>query len=119
VAYRCEVNTEGEVVRAAIAGSGDCDEFIRAVRELGARSVEWTSSKLLVDLRGVETAYTFTEQLRIGQAVGVNLRHLRKHAAIVRPERITHVGEKAAQHQGSAVRVFGNEADALAWLHVD
>ncbi|WP_167772670.1 STAS/SEC14 domain-containing protein [Ramlibacter henchirensis] len=116
MAYTCEIELRPDHVRAAIAGSGTVEEFISMVQWLGARSVTWRSSVLLVDLRGVETVYTFTEQLMIGRAVGVNLRHLRRHAAVVRAERITHVGEKAAQHEGSPLRVFADEKEAAAWL---
>jgi hypothetical protein len=114
--YRYRIDQASEHVHAAIEGDGNVDEFISAIRQIGAESVNWTSSRLLVDLRGVETVFTFTEQLRIGQAVGVNLRHLKKHAAIVKPERITRVGEKAAQHQGGVVQVFDTESQALEWL---
>ena len=112
----CDAREEPDLVRASIEGTGSVGEFIAAVQALGARSVRWRSSLLLVDLRGVETVYSFTEQVLIGRAVGVNFRHLSKHAAVVRPERITHVGEKAAQHEGSAVRVFATEAEAMRWL---
>ncbi len=114
--YHCEFTEEAGLVRARIAGEGGVDEFVAALRRLGAQSVGWKSSLLLVDLRGVETVYSFTDQLTIGKAVGVNFRHLRRHAAIVRPERITRVGEKAAQHEGSQVQVFASEAEALQWL---
>ena len=113
---RFSVQDNADPVRAAIEGDGDADEFIGLLRELGGRSVGWPSARLLVDLRGVQTLYSFTDQLRIGEAVGVNFRHLRKHAAVVRPDRITRVGEKAAQHQGTRVRVFASEHEALAWL---
>ena len=114
--YRSEFKEESGLVRARIAGAGDVDEFVSALRWLGAESVAWKSSLLLVDLTGVETVYSFTDQLTIGKAVGVNFRHLRKHAAVVRPERITRVGERAAQHEGSQVQVFADEAEALEWL---
>jgi uncharacterized protein (DUF2384 family) len=102
--------------RAVIAGSGACEEFVEVIRKLGADSVKLAADRLLVDLRGVEAVFTFTEQMVIGRAVGVNLRHISRHAAIARPERITRVGEKSAQHEGATVRVFGSEDEAVAWL---
>jgi hypothetical protein len=114
--FKYEVDEGADLVRVAIAGNGDANSFIATLRSLGAESVRWKAHYLLVDLTGVEAAFAFTEQIRIGQAVAVNFKHLKKHAAIVRPERITHVGEKAAQHHGTAVRVFPTEADAIQWL---
>lgn len=103
-------------VLATVTGAPTIEEFLSMLQELGADSVAWDASAVLVDLRGVTAPYTFTEQLRIGEAVGRNLRHLRRSAALVPPERITRVGEKAANHTGATVRVFSDEAEALEWL---
>ena len=114
--YQYQVVLERGIVRVAIEGAGPVEQFIAAIRSIGAESVRWASQFLLVDLRGVDTEFPFTDQLLIGQAVGVNLRHLHRHAAVVRPERITRVGEKAAQHEGATVRVFAEEEAARRWL---
>lgn len=103
-------------VLATVTGTPTIEEFLSMLQELGADSVAWEANAVIVDLRGVSTPYSFTEQLRIGEAVGRNLRHLRKGAAVVPPERITRVGEKAANHTGATVRVFATEAEALDWL---
>lgn len=116
MAYNYRVEVREGIVRASIEGSGSAGDFVAAVRSLGAESVKWPSPLLLVDLRGVETEYSFAEQLMIGRAVGVNFHHMQRHAAIVRPERITRVGERTAQQEGAAVRVFPSEAEALEWL---
>jgi hypothetical protein len=53
--------------------------------------------------------------MMIGRAVGVNFRHMDRHAAIVRPERITRVGEQSAQQEGAEVRVFlGDDGAGVA-----
>src|SRR5690242_19829263 len=91
-----------------VTPSGDptIDEFLDMLRRIGADSVTWKRDAVIVDLRGVSPTYSFTEQLRIGEAVGRNLGHFRRNAAVVQPERITRVGEKAANHTGATVRVF-------------
>jgi hypothetical protein len=103
-------------VIARVQGEATIDEFLAMLQEIGADSVTWQASAVLVDLRSVAARYSFTEQLRIGEAVARNLRHLRRSAALVLPERITRVGEKAANHMGATVRVFGSESEALQWL---
>lgn len=101
---------------ATISGAPTLDEFLRVLQDLGAESVRWSATAVLVDLLGVSTPYSFTEQLRIGVGVGQNFAHLRRSAAVVPPERITRVGEKAANHTGARVRVFSTHAEAVAWL---
>lgn len=110
----CKQN-EGYVL-ATIAGTPSLDDFLGIVQQLGADSVKWAATAVLVDLRGVVTPYSFTEQLRIGVAVGRNFAHLRRSAAVVPPERITRVGEKAANYTGATVRVFASEEEAVDWL---
>jgi hypothetical protein len=103
-------------VIVTFSGAPTLDEFLSVLQEVGADSVAWPGSLVAVDLRGVTTPYTFTEQLRIGEAVARNLGHLRRVAAIVPPERITRVGEKAANRLGARTLVFANERDAVDWL---
>lgn len=106
---------EGYVL-VALAGTPTIEQFLGMLQQAGAASVGWTASAALVDVRGVTTMYSFTEQLRIGQTVAMNLGHLRKVAAIAPPDRITRVGEKAARHSGATVQVFATEAEAEQWL---
>ncbi|HYF44499.1 MAG TPA: STAS/SEC14 domain-containing protein [Ramlibacter sp.] len=105
-----------DYVIARVAGEAPVEAFLAMLQDVGAESVTWQASAVMVDLRGVETRYSFTEQLRIGEAVARNLRHLRRAAALVPAERITRVGEKAANHLGATVRVFSSEAEALDWI---
>jgi hypothetical protein len=112
VTYR---NADHYVV-ASIIGAPTIDEFLAALQRIGADSVGWPQPMVLVDLRGVATTYTFTEQFRIGQAVAMNFAHLAKAAAVVQAERITRVGEKAARHSGAQVGVFATEEEAARWL---
>lgn len=97
-------------------GEATLEEFLAMLQRLGADSVGWTQDAVIVDLRGLTTEYSFTEQLRIGEAVGRNLSHLRKAAAVVQAHRITRVGEKAAKHTGATALVFADEQEAVQWL---
>ena len=114
--YEVRYEQAGDLVIIRLAGEPGIDEFLQFLQQLGADSVGWTATAALVDLRGVKSPYSFTEQLRIGEAVGRNLKHLRRVAAVVPPERITRVGEKAARHTGATVNVFAVEQEAVDWL---
>lgn len=97
-------------------GAASLEEFIGMLQQAGADSVRWHAAGVIVDLRGVTSEYSFTEQLRIGEAVGRNLAHIPKAAAVVQTHRITRVGEKAANHTGAHVRVFDDLAEAEQWV---
>ncbi|HUR89710.1 MAG TPA: hypothetical protein VMZ74_11535 [Ramlibacter sp.] len=115
--YQVKYRPQHDYVFAEIVGEPSIDEFLAALQEIGAASVAWTQRCVVVDLRPVRREYSFTEQLRIGQAVARNFGHLEKAAAIVQAERITRVGEKAAHHSGAKeVSVFTSEADAADWI---
>jgi len=103
-------------VLVIFSGTPTLDEFLSVLQEVGADSVVWPTSLVAVDLRGVSTPYSFTEQLQIGEAVARNFGHLRRIAAVVPPERITRVGEKAANRLGARTRVFADEQEAVDWL---
>ena len=71
---------------------------------------------LLVDMRGIDTLLAFTDQFALGQAAAEKLRHLRRVASVVAPDRLTRNSERPARKQGMDLRVFTSEAEALVWL---
>ena len=108
---------ESDHVFAAIQGEPSLQEFLIALRQIGAASVNWQQRCVIVDLTQVRREYSFTEQLVIGQTVALNFKHLHRAAAVVQQERITRVGEKAARHSGaSQVAVFASEREAVDWI---
>ena len=119
MAFEVRYRHEQDHVVVTLSGLPTVEEFLAAMQEVGADSVVWPQSLVVVDLRGVATPYSFTEQLRIGESVGRNFAHLRRIAAVVPAERITRVGEKAANKLGARAQVFASEAEALAWLRED
>lgn len=115
--FEIKYRYESDHVFAAIEGEPRLEEFLLALREIGAASVNWRQRSVIVDLTQVHRVYTFTEQLVIGQTVALNFKHLHRAAAVVQPERITRVGEKAARHSGAPhVAVFPSEAEAVDWI---
>jgi hypothetical protein len=114
--FDLSVATEADHARVKVAGHPTFDQLLSMIHLLGVDSGGWNHEVLLVDLRAVETEFTREEQFRIGEEAALSLAHLRKVASLVAPQRITRIGEKAAQRNGTNVRVFGDEAAALAWL---
>jgi hypothetical protein len=103
-------------VRARVAGSPTLAEFLEVLQKLGRDSAGWPQDLVLIDLRGVIPVYSFTEQFTLGEEVGRSLKHVRRFASVVAAGRMTRVSEKAASHRGVNVRVFEDDAEAIAWL---
>jgi hypothetical protein len=109
---------EGHAV-VRVDGEPTLEEFLSFVQRLAADSRQWPASHALVDLRGVRTLKAFTEHYAVGEAVGRELRHLRRIASVVPADRITRASEKTAQQAGVNLRVFTDEQEAIAWLAAD
>jgi hypothetical protein len=103
-------------VRVTIHGRVAIEELLAMIHLLGVESEAWPAPRILVDLRGVATPFTRPEQFHIGEAAAASLSHMDKIASLVPTERITRVGERAAQRDGANVRVFDDEPAAVAWL---
>jgi hypothetical protein len=110
------LGTEVDHGRVKVAGHPTFDQILSMIHLLGVDSSGWPHEVLLVDLREVETEFSREQQFRIGEEAALSLAHLRKVASLVAPQRITRIGEKAARRNGTNVRVFGDEQEALAWL---
>lgn len=102
--------------RVKVAGTPTIDQVLSMIHLLGVDSGSWEHEAVLVDLREVHTEFTPQEQFQLGQEAACSLAHLRKVASLVPRERITRISEKAAQRNGTNVRVFSDEQEALAWL---
>ena len=103
-------------VRVTITGSPALGQLLSIIHLLGVESETWPEHKVLFDLRGVATPYTPAEQFRVGEEAAASLSHMDRIASVVPPDRVTRVSEKAAQRNGTNVRVFDDEAAAIAWL---
>ena len=115
--YTVEHRAAYSVVR--LAGEPTLGEFVAFIQRLGTESARWPNSRALFDLREIHTLTTFTEHYAIGQEVGRELRHMKRMASLVPPDRITRASEKTARQAGVTLTVFTNEQEALAWLASD
>jgi hypothetical protein len=102
--------------RVKVTGHPTFDQLVSMLHLLGVDSVGPGHELLLLDLRDVQTLFTPEQQFRIGQEAALSLAHLRKVASLVAPDRFTRISERAAQRNGTNVRLFAGEAAALAWL---
>lgn len=110
------ISNEVDHARVRVAGHPSIDQMLSLIHVLGVDSDDWEHDVLLVDLRDVETHFTPHEQFQLGHQAAASLSHLRKVASVVPPERLTRISEKAARRDGINVRVFSDEAAAMAWL---
>ncbi|GAB3762700.1 hypothetical protein GCM10028796_14890 [Ramlibacter monticola] len=110
------VGNEVDHARVEVAGHPSFDQLVSLLHLLGVDSGGWEHPVLLLDLREMQTRFTPEQQVCIGREAALSLAHLRRVAAVVQPERITRVAEKAARRNGTNIRVFAEEAAALAWL---
>ncbi|HEU5323636.1 MAG TPA: STAS/SEC14 domain-containing protein [Methylomirabilota bacterium] len=104
-----------QLALAKVAGRPTLGQFMSLIDVMGSDSHEWKHNRLLVDLTGVQTLTSFTDQFAIGEKAARVLSHLHV-ASVVLPHRITRVSEKAANRGGAHVHVFTDEAEARAWL---
>jgi hypothetical protein len=72
--------------------------------------------RALVDLRGAEIAYSFTDHLQIGAYAASSLRNLERVASVVPEQYRVGTSERAAQKMGLRFRTFISMDEALAWM---
>ena len=116
MSYDISVTQQRYYTRVVITGAPTIDQLLSLVHLLGVDSGTWKHDLLLVDLRGVSTAFTEGDQFAIGQEAACSLAHIRRIASVVPRERVTRISERAARRNGTNVSVFDDEKDALAWL---
>jgi hypothetical protein len=113
------IDNRAHYMRVTVTGRPEIDELLSMIHLLGVESETWPEHRVLVDLRGVATPFSRLDQFRIGEEAAASLCHMDKIASVVPPERITRVSERAAQRNGTNVRVFEQEGEAEAWLSAD
>jgi SpoIIAA-like len=99
-----------------VAGGPTLGQFLSFVHLVAVESVDWPAKRVLFDLRGVRTLTSFTDHYAVGEEAARQLGHLQRVASLVPPDRITRASEKTAQQAGANLRVFTDEAEAIAWL---
>ena len=116
MAFTTQVTRLPAYVRVQVAGPTSIGAFVELISTVGQETVYWSDRRVLVDLRQVEGSLTPTEQIFLGELVAQDLSHIERMASIVPREQLTHNSESAARELGSQLRVFDDEAEAIAWL---
>jgi hypothetical protein len=116
MSFDLAIDRTAHYVRVKITGRPSLGQLLSLIHLLGVESETWNDDKVLVDLRGVVTPFDLPEQFRIGEEAAASLSHMERIASVVPPERVTRVSEKAARRNGTNVRVFDDEQQAIAWL---
>ena len=119
MAFTTQVVRLPAYVRVDVAGPTSIRDFVELISTVGQETVYWSDRRVLVDLRQVEGALTPTEQIFLGELVAQDLSHIERMASVVPPEQITYNSERAAQELGAQLRVFDDEAEAIAWITAD
>lgn len=90
---------------------------VMAVIDLTARiAIEASYRRAVLDLRGVQQNFSFTEHMRIGMHAADALRELERVASVVSATQKVGVGERSAQKGGLALQAFTDIDAALAWI---
>jgi hypothetical protein len=116
MSFDLAIGRTAQYIRVTITGRPSLGQLLSLIHLLGVESETWQDDKVLVDLRGVLTPFDRAEQFRIGEEAAASLSHMERIASVVLPERVTRVSEKAARRNGTNVRVFDEEQQAVAWL---
>ena len=114
--FDLSIDGAARFMRVTVNGAPTLGQLLSMIHLLGVESETWQQDRVLVDLRGVVTPFDRMEQFRIGEEAAASLSHMDRIASLVPPERVTRVSEKAARRNGTNVRVFDREQEAIGWL---
>jgi len=103
-------------VRFDVTGEGSFDDMKKLIDAVEETTRAGGDRRILVDLTRVSENLKFTDHYALGELVARRLGHLERLASLVPPPRRTGTSEKVANAQGTALRVFVDEAAATAWL---
>ncbi len=112
--FRIEPKDAYAVVR--VEGEPSLGQFQSFIQLIAVESAGWSAKRVMFDLRGVRSLTSFTEHYAVGEEAARQLRHLHRIASVVPADRLTRASEKTAQASGLNLRVFTDEASAVAWL---
>lgn len=116
MAFAVTTERSPRLTRVRVSGPTSIKDFVELIQSMAGETALWNDKNLLVDLRDVDGRLEDAEQVFVGELVGHMLSHLNKMASVVPPDQITRNSERAAVQLGMQLRVFVDEAEAVAWL---
>lgn len=114
--FTVSIERSPQLVRFRVAGPASLKNYFDLVEDAARETLPRAETHVLVDLRGVIGRLKFTDQFFIGEIVGQKLRHLHKLASLVPTDPTSYNSETVAHRNGVNLRMFEEEAKALAWL---
>lgn len=101
-----------------IVASGEAQVYdVMAVCDLTARIArEASCHRAVLDLRGVQQGFSFTDHMRIGMHAADALCDLERVASVVDARQKVGIGERSAQKAGLMLQAFTELDAALTWI---
>ncbi len=88
----------------------------RILPQIGQATADAGDSTLIIVIEGLVGFLGTPERQKVGELAAQHLKHLRKVALLVPPQKVTGVTQRAARERGLDLRVFDDAAQALDWL---
>lgn len=107
---------EDSYLAARVSGPAVLSDIFNMIAMLGETTLGSGVRRLLVDLREVQETFRFTDHFAMGERAARDLAHLERVASLVQPSRRTGASERVANKAGVTLRVFTDQAQAIAWL---
>jgi hypothetical protein len=101
---------------ARLEGLAMLEGWMEMLPGLGEATTDVPGGCLLIDLHGLVGFLGTPERRRVGELAAVHLKHLRRVALLVPPQKVTGVTEAAARAAGLDLRVFADGQQARDWL---
>ncbi len=118
MSLRLKINDRKKFLVAVFSGDGGLEEVSARFGSLAESCRKAKKSRLLIDLRPIKTAPTFSARYHAGERAVVFLDFGIKLAVLGAPELMDpgRLGELVAQNRGVDGRVFSDLAVAKEWL---
>lgn len=110
------VHENAAYLHCETSGPASLADMRAAVDLLRSLAANRSHKRVLVDMRQVQHALSFTEHLQLGAYVAETLHHMEKVASVVLPQRKVGVTAQAAQKLGTSLRTFDVLGEAQEWL---
>jgi len=114
LSYDVTVKQEAEFLRISFTGEFSVPRTLRAFDTVAAEARRYAAGKVLLDARGVVGIPSESQQYEVGKYVAAHVPF--KLALVEHPARRSYFGEWVAISGGANVRLFAEEARAMAWL---
>jgi len=104
-----------EVLLAQVGGLVSMPAWQRVLRELDDTLSGKPKDRLVLNLTQLVGWLGVPERTEVGALMATHLRHMKKVALFIQPEKITGVVQAEAQRRGLELRLFSEYDAAISW----